>query len=427
VAKQTCEYCAGPLRVELGVVVCEYCGKPNNPSGLPGKTQLRQVVRDVVSEDLNRNGIPDVMEQRNLPQQQIAAQQVAQVAHARRRAMLFVYVGVGSLLSIAFVVPMLIGQRRASKSSPREVPAKSLTSSKAEAPAKIKDYGETTAVLLVDDATPHLFAVVGKQSAPFAEPQLLRIDAQSLLPQWSVPLEVRASHEVKWIRVVAEQLMVSLDSAAVFYNAKTGALIGRFSYLESGFGANGICVVGNDVILDMSFSKRLRLDSTTAKKSSATGWCKPQDVEHRRNPDGQITRNINVSDGDMQCRQELSAGNERYRICKVDDGSNRSAVVALGNDNGKGKTTTKRWTSFVAQDPRYMGVVGNVVVVVFNDTLQGFDSETGKSLWTRDGQQYNSNIVTRMTTLYFGDKTTLVKVDALTGKTLATLNEPALP
>ena len=56
-----CTQCRAPLRATQGAVTCEYCGAANQVGApVPSTTMVRGVVHEVLSEDLNRNGIGDV-------------------------------------------------------------------------------------------------------------------------------------------------------------------------------------------------------------------------------------------------------------------------------------------------------------------------------------------------------------------------------
>jgi hypothetical protein len=401
-----CTFCNGPLVTALGNVTCSYCGKPNNPTGLPSRTQMRQVVREVVNEDLNHNGIPDALERSVHPQQHLA--NALSPAPARTTGIIL-----GCMASVVLAAGLgafLIARSPA----PRYVP-----------PTRLVDIPVPSVVppipLKIPDppiGSPQAYWMDKEYIYTANQDWLIKADRSTLAVLW----KSRRSEgsEATLVRLVGDRVFVGAAKQAEFYAADSGKQTGTYQFRDASFPPNAACVVGNQILIDTSFQPRLRLDATTAKKTSGKGNCSLASWRYISCPFGQTCTQTTRTTNDMRCSATLAAKGVNYWLCETDDGSaKRRAIVAL---SGSKTLWTSESTDSLAGEAGFMGIVDGTLVVGTQSTIEGFDPSSGKQIWRNPGATFRSIVHSDASNLFYADDKTFNLVAAKTGKTIAKLD-----
>jgi hypothetical protein len=403
-----CAFCNGPLVVTLGSVTCSYCGKPNQPTGIPSKTQIRQVVREVVTEDLNHNGIPDALEKPVSSRPVVEASQVS----ARVWAL---SIGVGVMIMSGVAGFMLFSGGQSRGTMPREIISPPVT------PKRVVDNSQPLPEAPPELGVPHAYWMDKSFIYLASDNWIAKVARPSLQLIWKTR---RNPGKPYLVRLVADRVFVTSSGAAEFYLAESGVETGTYRYRDSSFPPDAACPVGNHLLISTSFQPQLRLDALTAKKISGKGSCSLNWWRYISCPAGQQCSQRAARRSDLLCHGNLHAQGKDYQVCETDDGSAaRSAVIARSGNKSL-------WTTYLESplsgEVGFIGIVDGVLVVGSQSTIQALALDTGQPTWSQPGANYRSIVQSDDKLLYFSDAKTFNVVEAASGRVFATLQMPAL-
>ena len=402
-----CAQCKAPLRGGVGSVTCEYCGAANMVGDPPpSKTMMRGVVHEVLTEDLNRNGIPDALERRSAPPRN---PNVATAAPGRGAMIVVLAVTFGTMIAGAAIAFLMVrSPSDAALSVPPRTAERVMSPPPPIDPIPPTDNAEVRG--LAFDGSGHVFAAVGNM--------LLRADATTLKIDWNQPIKTPGFYNNHHVLVLAERIAVANDGALAFHSIVDGTLTGSYQITRSGFPR--FCGFENTVVVSNLGNTTLRVDALTARKSESKATCKsPPDVLCQK---GEACSWRRRTFADHTCYLNLRSGEQDFAPCDTDNGTGDKELVAL---NLKGKVL---WTRKLngGSRPAYMTVIGEIVLVHNRNLLEAFDRTTGAPRWQKTTAGEGIALTPDQSKLLVGNGRTLVALNPADGHEIGTLG-PWLP
>ncbi|MBP9089240.1 MAG: PQQ-binding-like beta-propeller repeat protein [Kofleriaceae bacterium] len=407
-----CAQCKAPLRGGVGSVTCEYCGAANLVGNAPpSKTMMRGVVHDVLNEDLNRNGMPDVLERRVTPR---TNRNGAATGPGRSALIIVLALAIGTTVAGAAIAFLVVRNAPGDSTSTSEStttepsPTRGISPLPAIAPLPARETAELHS--LAFDGSGHVFAALGNM--------LLRADTATLKIDWNQPIKTPGFYNNHHVLVLAERIAIANDGALAFYSIVDGTLTGSYKITKTGFPR--FCGVDNTVVVSNLGGTTLRVDALTARKSDTKVSCKsPPDVLCQK---GEVCSWRRRVFADHTCVLNLRSGDRDFAPCDTDNGTGDKELVAL---NLKGKVL---WTSKLSggSRPAYMTVLGDTVLVHNASLLEAFDRATGARRWQKTIAGDGFAVTPDLSKILVGNGQTLVALAPADGHEIATLG-PWIP
>ncbi|MBK9070153.1 MAG: PQQ-binding-like beta-propeller repeat protein [Myxococcales bacterium] len=363
--KIQCAYCNAPLAADLGVVICTYCHKPNNPSGLPGKTAIRQIARDVVYEDSNNDGIPDVLDGHLVTPHQPAW--TPGKPYRPYAAYHVVFLVLGVVIACGLAAFSFYGAKRQQADALTRTAVTSVSRGDSK-----PSYGADPKIIQVHQGSVY-FAT---------NSHIVRAARSSLRLEWAQPF-AESDHYPAGLVVTGDRVIVMLSDVIMFYDKASGAVVKRYEGAVTNNEADldEHCVAGGLIAFGRPYgaNRWLQFDTRTGAKVDGAAACRPRDLSDTYCPEGQACKRTSFKRSDMKCNLTIKAGTLNVLGCQMLDGTLRGAVVAISEKNVPVWQTP---SDGKAGDAEFMAVVGERVVVVRDKTVTSYETATGAIAWS---------------------------------------------
>ncbi|MGV3623416.1 MAG: PQQ-binding-like beta-propeller repeat protein [Archangium sp.] len=380
-----CSHCGAPLPdSKASTINCPFCGVTNRIHPTVGQTQVREAVRQILNERVQKQ--PQVTRKSNqLPV-------IALIAGA------VVMLGLAGALSAMLTrpyVPPPVPRVVTPRTPTTPVPPKP---SEPPAPPPKQPWGQLYS--LVADEQGALLAVFGSN--------LVKIDAQTLEATWVTAFK-RGSGNYAIIIPRGKNIAVVTDSVASFFDSASGELTNDYQYKNGGILERACAAGPTQLLVDVLGDGVMRFDAATGKKAEWGPSCALKDK--LACPAGQRCGWSRMQNSEYDCNYAVHVGKDVFRSCTTEDGKKRRVITASG---------ARAWeheTEEVVE--AYFGVVGDVLIVGGYRNVVAFDKNTGEELWRKPGSA--STVFAGKDAIYFETEGTLVAVNPLDGSELRRL------
>ena len=367
---------------------------------------VRGVVHEVLSEDLNRNGIPDALERARHPNQFLTPAQIAaRTASAQSAAKVVVWIMALSMVGAFAGVYFLVRNTASSaRTEPVYTAPAGLTVTPPAIPTSVDDMFAGELHSMAFDGSGHVFFALGTT--------LVRAKTATLEIEWTQPIVKSGFHVDYTVLVLSERIAVGTDGAVSFYSIVDGKPTGSYVLANRGF--NHFCSVDNTLVVSAQATATVRIDALTAQKSAAKVNCV---AEHDMGCEkGEACTWRPRQFKDHKCYVNLRVGDRDYVPCDTDNGTGDKELVAL---DSKGRVT---WASKLegGSRPDYMTKIDNAIIVHNSKLLEGFNATDGTKLWRKTvaGAVATSPDRSR---LLVGDGTTMIALRPADGSEIGRL------
>jgi hypothetical protein len=390
-----CSQCRAPLPATTGLVTCAFCGTANVVQGPVGTTQIRAVVRKVLSE-----GTAAPMEPNT---------KLAWIASG-----VFVIVG---LIVLPAVVALFSFEKVSAIHRPVDIPPQNsplvIPRVPIARPPEAKPMGLGTPLEIALGDRSDLFIATSTH--------LIKADRKTLRSVWMVPLDVgvRGSSDNGDIVVGATRVAVAGPSGVAFFDSATGAALAKFLFKTDGFKVSACLAdgvrnqVAEQLLAKTTFDGTLRFDMQTGARVSGNTSCVMHGDIHC-GPKEQCGFGSTQPPG-LDCRYYLQVGESRVTVCE-EEGTKARLLVKRAKGLTQWKTV--RGTG-AATNPDFMSTIGGFIVVAENHFVEAFDAASGQHRWIHALEGDARALVSDGQQLFFGSAGTVVAVDAATGLEVA--------
>lgn len=377
-----CSHCGAPLpESKASTINCRFCGVTNRMHPTVGQTQVREAVRQILDERVQKP-----------PPPRPAQQQGAVVA---------LIAGAVVMLGVAGVLAATLTRTPAPRPVPKIVtPVPPTPPKRVEPPPPPEKQKWGQLMSLVADEQGDLLAVFNSM--------LVKIDPQTMTTKWFTPFN-RGGGNYAIVIPRGKAIAVVTDSVASFFDSASGEKTSDYQYKHGGILERACAAGPSQLLVEVLGEGVMRFDASTGKKAEWGPSCALKDK--LACPSSQRCGWSRFQNSDYDCRYAVHVGKDAYRSCTSEDGKKRTLVIATG-----GKTWERETTETVEG---YFGVVGDVLMLGGYRAMVAFDKDSGELLWSKPANA--STAFASSKAIYFENEGTLVAVNPIDGAVLSRL------